>query len=91
GPIYAAVAILDVPTVVIDSDLDRPRLAALLQLLEQKLAAAVPEACRPPHLRPGRFGADAGALGAATLPFHLSYGPRSTFGPGPGAGFTDEA
>jgi predicted NBD/HSP70 family sugar kinase len=74
-PLLTARALLDVPVVVIDSDLPPAWIDRLLALIAPKLAARVAEARTPPVLLRGSFGAMAGALGAATLPLFLHFGP----------------
>ncbi len=74
-PLLTARALLDVPTVVIDSDLPPAWIDRLLAMLAPRMAARVAEARTPPALLRGSFGAMAGALGAATLPLFLHFGP----------------
>jgi predicted NBD/HSP70 family sugar kinase len=74
-PLLSARALLDVPSVVIDSDLPPDWIDRLIARAEPLLAAAVAEARTPPRLARGSFGALAGALGAATLPLFLDFGP----------------
>jgi predicted NBD/HSP70 family sugar kinase len=76
-PLLTARALLDVPLVVIDSDLPRPLTDELIARLAPRLAEATAEARTPPALMRGSFGAMAGALGAATLPLFLHFGPGS--------------
>jgi predicted NBD/HSP70 family sugar kinase len=78
APLLAARAFLDVPTVIIDSDLPTAALERLIDRLAPLLAAGVAEARTPPKLLRGSFGASAGALGAATLPLFENFGPRPT-------------
>jgi predicted NBD/HSP70 family sugar kinase len=75
-PLLSVASLLDVDAIVLDGDLPGPVLADLLDRLAPMLAAAVPEARRPPSLVRGRFGREAGALGAAFLPLHLNYSPN---------------
>ena len=77
GPILSMQALLDVPLVVIDSDLDRGWIDLLIDRTNALLAAAVAEARRPPRLAARRFGPYAGALGAASLPLFVHFGPRA--------------
>ncbi|GGF05194.1 transcriptional regulator [Aliidongia dinghuensis] len=77
GPILAMQALLDVPLVVLDSDLDRAWIDFLIERTDVHLAAAVAESRRPPRLAAGSFGAYAGALGAASLPLFVHFGPRA--------------
>lgn len=74
-PLLAARALLDIPTVVIDSDLPPLWTDRLIARLAPLLTARVAEARTPPALLRGSFGAMAGALGAATVPLFLHFGP----------------
>jgi predicted NBD/HSP70 family sugar kinase len=74
-PLLTARALLDVPTVIIDSDLPPGWIDRLIEHLAPRLGAAVAEARTPPALMRGSFGAMAGAIGAATLPLFLHFGP----------------
>lgn len=74
-PLLTAGALLDVPNVVIDSDLPSAWVDQLIARVAPRLAAGVAEARMPPALLRGSFGAMAGALGAATLPLFLNFGP----------------
>jgi predicted NBD/HSP70 family sugar kinase len=76
-PLLAARALLDVPVVVIDSDLDPAWTDLLIARIRPALAAAAEgaEGCSAPELVRGSFGAMAGALGAATLPLFIHFGP----------------
>lgn len=82
GPLLAARALLDIPAVVIDSDLPAAWTDRLIAALGPKLTARVAEARTPPTLLRGSFGAMAGALGAATVPLFVHFGPA---GLGPAA------
>jgi predicted NBD/HSP70 family sugar kinase len=82
-PLLSASALLDLPTVVIDSDLDGPWIDPLLTHLAASMQRSCAEAREPPELRRGSFGQAAGALGAATLPLFLNFGPGAL---GSGAG-----
>lgn len=75
--ILSAVAILDVPLVVVDTDLGAPLLERLLPPLRTALAAQAAEARHPPRVMPGSFGLEAGAIGAATVPMFFSFAPRA--------------
>jgi predicted NBD/HSP70 family sugar kinase len=77
GPILAAHALLDVPDVVIDGDLDAAAMGELVSRLQAALARAAPEAREPPAVRLGSFGSDAHALGAASLPLFIDFAPRA--------------
>ncbi len=74
-PLLTARALLDVPLVIIDSDLPPALIDELIARLVPRLAAATAPAHRPPTLKRGSFGAMAGVLGAATLPLFLHFGP----------------
>ncbi|WP_228259695.1 ROK family protein [Siculibacillus lacustris] len=77
GPVLAAAAVLDLPVVVLDGDLDPSLLGPLAERLALRLAAEVPEARTAPRILLGTFGEDAGAVGAASLPFHLNFSPHA--------------
>ena len=74
-PLLTARALLDIPAVVIDSDLPAAWTDRLITRAAPVLAARVAEARTPPLLMRGSFGPMAGALGAATLPLFLHFGP----------------
>ncbi|ODN72578.1 ROK family transcriptional regulator [Methylobrevis pamukkalensis] len=76
--VLSSVALLDIQTVVIDAGVDHGLVRRLIVRLDARLAEATPESMRPPVLRSGSFGADAGALGAATLPLFFNFSPRSS-------------
>lgn len=73
----SALCMLDVPVVVIDSDVDAGLIERLMQRLASELAATAPEARGAPQIVRGTFGSDAGAVGAASLPMFFSFSPRS--------------
>jgi predicted NBD/HSP70 family sugar kinase len=75
APLLSAVSILDVPVVVIDSDLDRAIVDEIINWLQWRLTESMPEARNAPRLMRGSFGEDAGAIGAASLPLHLNFSP----------------
>ncbi|WP_417670774.1 ROK family transcriptional regulator [Roseibium sp.] len=74
----AATALLDVPLVVIDSDLDGRFCEEITNNLSRALAAAAPEARNAPDIKFGTFGQDAGAIGAASLPMFFNFSPRAS-------------
>lgn len=74
-PLLSAVAILDVPVVVLDGDLETSVLDDIINRTQVSLADAMPEARSAPKLVRGSFGEDAGAIGAASLPLHLNFSP----------------
>ena len=76
--VWTALAILDVPVVVLDADIDAGLVDVLAARLAARLAACAPEARRPPQLMHGSFGRDAGAIGAASLPMFYSFSPRAS-------------
>ncbi|KMQ80604.1 Transcriptional regulator/sugar kinase [Candidatus Burkholderia pumila] len=73
----STLCVLDVPMVVIDSDIDGGLLDKLLDRLTATMTANAPEARGMPALVRGSFGPDAGALGAATLPMFFNFSPRA--------------
>ena len=73
----SALAILYVPVVVFDADVDGGLVALLMRRLAQALAETAPEARGVPELVRGSFGSDAGAVGAASLPMFFSFSPRA--------------
>jgi predicted NBD/HSP70 family sugar kinase len=75
--LWSAVALLDSSVVVFGTDLSGAFIQQLLTKLELKLASSAPEARIPPRLLSGSFGSDAGALGAAILPFFYNFSTQS--------------
>ncbi|GAA4347259.1 ROK family protein [Variovorax defluvii] len=75
--IRASLAVLDLPVVVIDCDIDSGLIERLMQSLEAGLRAIAPEARQTPRIVRGSFRADAGAIGAASLPMFFSFSPRA--------------
>ncbi|MBD1547886.1 ROK family transcriptional regulator [Roseibium aggregatum] len=73
----AAYALLDMPLVIIDSDLDGVFAEQLTKGLAAALAEAAPEARNTPDLLFGSFHQDAGAIGAASLPMFFNFSPRA--------------
>jgi len=89
--VRAAVSVLDVPVCVIDTDIEGGFIVELIQRLERALAAVAPEWRVAPRIVRGTFGADASALGAASLPMFFNFAPRaemlrSRLTPGPARG-----
>lgn len=76
--VLAATAVLDVPHVVIDGDVDRALLDDLIDRLRRTLTIHSAESRPPPSVRRGSFGADAGAVGAASLPLHQTFSPHAS-------------
>ncbi|MBS0426583.1 MAG: ROK family protein, partial [Proteobacteria bacterium] len=75
--VRATLAVLDLPAVVIDCDIDAGLIDTLIARTEQGLRAIAPESRQVPRLLRGSFGADAGAIGAASLPMFFSFSPRA--------------
>ena len=75
--VRAAVSVLDVPVCVIDTDIEGDFIAALIERLERALGAIAPEWRVAPRVVRGSFGADASALGAASLPMFFNFAPRA--------------
>lgn len=74
-PVLTGAHILDVDHVIVAGDLSPDLLEPLVERLAERCAACVAESRRPPILRVGAVGRDAGAVGAASLPVHVSYSP----------------
>lgn len=74
----AAYALLDIPLVVIDSDLDGIFAETITEELTRALRDAAPEARDAPDILFGSFSQDAGAIGAASLPLFFNFSPRAT-------------
>ena len=68
-PLLSAASLMDVEAIVLDGDLPSSVMEDLLARLRPLLAAAVPEARRPPKLKRGLVGREAGALGASICRF----------------------
>ena len=73
--IWSARSLLDVPTVILGSDISGYLIEALKNRLEVSLADSAPESRTPPNILIGSFGTDAGAVGAASLPIFYSFSP----------------
>lgn len=76
--VWAALSLLDLPLVVIDSDIGGGLVEAVLARLDGALDRDKPEARRPPRLAHGSFGRNAGAIGAASLPMFFNFSPRAS-------------
>jgi predicted NBD/HSP70 family sugar kinase len=74
-PVLTSVHLLDIDHVVVAGDLAPVLLDSLIAQLQEALAAAVAESRRPPTVLAGAIGHDAGAIGAASLPLHVSFSP----------------
>ena len=75
--LHATLCVVDVPTIVLDADVDSGLLDTLLERLQAAMTATVPEARSVPTLVRGSFGSDAGAIGAATLPMFFNFSPNA--------------
>ncbi|MBB3012722.1 ROK family protein [Cupriavidus alkaliphilus] len=75
--LQSALAVLDVPLVIFDADIDGGLVATLIARLQQALAESAPEARAPATVVRGCFGANAGAVGAASLPMFMNFSPRT--------------
>jgi predicted NBD/HSP70 family sugar kinase len=75
--LWAGVALLNSPVVVIASDLGTGFIQQLITKLEQKLESSAPEARTPPQLLSGSLGSDAEAIGAANLPFFYHFSTQN--------------
>lgn len=76
--IWSAIALLDVPLVIVDADIDGGLVDALIRRLADGLDAHAPEARRAPRILHGTLGRDAGAIGAASLPMFFNFSPRAS-------------
>ncbi|KWC16162.1 ROK family protein [Burkholderia ubonensis] len=81
----AVLCVIDAPFVVLDADTDAGLIDAVTTRLRAALVATAPEARGTPTLVRGTFGADAGAIGAATLPMFFNFSPRAGILKGAGA------
>jgi predicted NBD/HSP70 family sugar kinase len=75
--IWSAIALLDVPLIVVDADIDGGLVDALIKQLAVALHEHAPEARRAPRIVHGTLGRDAGAIGAASLPMFFNFSPRA--------------
>ncbi|WP_123194685.1 ROK family transcriptional regulator [Pannonibacter phragmitetus] len=75
--VRASHALLDMPLIVIDCDIDSGMLSRLIGKLHRALVDEAPEARTAPRVEHGSFGQDAGALGAASLPMFFNFSPRA--------------
>jgi len=75
--LQAALAVLDVPLVIFDADIDGGLVPALIGRLQQALDDGAPEARPAARVVRGCFGANAGAVGAASLPMFVNFSPRA--------------
>ncbi|MDM0076247.1 ROK family protein [Variovorax sp. J2P1-59] len=75
--IRASLAVLDLPAVVIDCDIDNGIVSELMKRVDAGLRLIAPEARQTPRILRGTFRADAGAIGAASLPMFFNFSPRA--------------
>lgn len=73
--VLTSVHLLDIGHVVIDSDLPAALLMRLIERLGQVAASTTAQSRTPPTLLRGSLGGNAGAVGAASLPLHMTYNP----------------
>ena len=73
----SAYALLDIPLVVIDGDLEDPFRSRFREALNKAVEEAAPEMRQSPEIQIGSFGRDAGAIGAASLPQFFNFSPRA--------------
>lgn len=76
-PLLSMASVLDVQAIILDGNLPKALIEALIARLRPLLASAAPEARPPPELRLGSSGNHAAALGAALLPLHSRHGQAS--------------
>ena len=76
-PLLSMASVLDVQAIILDGNLPKALIEALITRLRPLLASATPEARQPPELRIGSSGNHAAALGAALLPLHSRHGQAS--------------
>nr|WP_244314018.1 ROK family transcriptional regulator [Roseibium denhamense] len=74
----SAFAVLDMPLVLIDSDLGSAFNERFGKALASAVTEAAPESRLSPDILVGSFGHDAGAVGAASLPQFFNFSPRAT-------------
>lgn len=75
--IYAIQAVVDVPELIIDcEDGDLALVSRIIDSLRATLASSEHSGLTMPAIRKGRFGSDASAIGAATLPLDSSFSPK---------------
>jgi predicted NBD/HSP70 family sugar kinase len=83
--VMTSIHLLDIGHVVIDGDLPAPLLRRLIDRLDTVNMRNLAESRKTPVLLAGSLGADAGAVGAASLPLHLTYNPTPAVLTGRGA------
>ncbi len=70
-------ALLDVPIVVVDSDIGGDFITLLQKGLVDSLAANAPESRTAPRIVVGTLGCSAAAMGAASLPIFYTFSPQA--------------
>jgi len=75
--LQSALAVLDVPLVIFDADVDGGLVDTLIARLQAALDESAPEARSAARVVRGCFGANAGAVGAASLPMFMNFSPRA--------------
>jgi predicted NBD/HSP70 family sugar kinase len=76
-PLLSTASLLDVQAIILDGNLPKALIEALLERLRPLLQHASLPARAPPELRLGSSGNHAAALGAALLPLHSRHGQAS--------------
>ncbi|MDZ7871620.1 MAG: ROK family transcriptional regulator [Rheinheimera sp.] len=76
--LQAAIALLDIPLVIIDSADATTQLPALLAEINHRMQQWPALGLLAPRLQQGNLGADAMLLGAAMLPLYQAYAPDRT-------------
>jgi len=71
----SAACLLDLDGVIIDGNLARPLLAALLREVDAALSRYSWEGVVRPELMPGTIGSDARAIGGGLLPLYANFAP----------------
>ena len=75
--IWSSTILLDISTVVIASAVDGGLPNVIKERLDYSLEASAPESCVVPKIKTGKFGSDAGTIGAASLPIFYSFSPST--------------
>ena len=73
----ASLAVLDLPAVVIDCDIDSGLIDELMKRVDARPARHRAGGRQTPRILRGTFRADAGAIGAASLPMFFNFSPRA--------------
>lgn len=75
--IWSSTILLDISTIVIASAVDGGLPNVIKERLDYSLQASAPESCIVPKVKTGKFGSDAGTIGAASLPIFYSFSPST--------------